>query len=464
MVRTSSVPLTLSLSPRDCGARGFWRSTSSVQQVDSWVEPSVRPGAVLLLLGLALLAATASSCGSGGGSSGQPSAEDWRASARSAAATVDAVRIESDLAILADDDMEGRDNLTPGGERARNWLIGRMSEIGLEPMGTDGFAQAFPEGVNLVGRIPGRDPALAGEYVIVSGHYDHLGVVGAPNSQCRARSSLPGNLVCNGAADNAAGVAATLAVANALAHSEHGTRRSILVVLWDAEEDGLLGSRHFADVEPLVPLASIAAMFSVDNVGGYIIPGVEDSFAIGTEYASGLREIVAAVNEETGFTQWPVSSFFVGSDTGGRSDHLPFRLRGVPIIFFGSGSPPEYHSPADEIAIVSIDKLTNITRHVALVTADVANDDGRPSFDANPVPQIDDARALLALGEVVLADPAAVGFGDPIVVNLLQAWVTRLRAHVANPPQTAAEWASYDQFVRSILSLVYEFIGGADHH
>jgi hypothetical protein len=422
-----------------------------------WLRRHVRAA-----LGLALVF-LATSCGSGDGADAPPTAEQWRASARAAAAGVDPARLGADLATLADDAMEGRDNLTSGGERARTWIAERMAAIGLEPMGTDGFAQAFDKGVNLVGRLPGNDPALADEYVIVSGHYDHLGVVGAAGSQCRARASAPGDTVCNGAADNAAGVAATLAVAEALAASEFGTRRSVLVAFWDAEEDGLLGSRHFADNEPLVPLDAVAAMFSVDNVGAYIIPGVEDSFAIGTEYATGLREIVAAVNAETGFTQWPVSSFFVGSETGGRSDHLPFRLRNVPVIFFGSGSPPEYHTPRDEVAVVSLDKLAAITRHVLLVTADVANDDVRPTFVSAPVPQLDDARALLALGEVVLADPEAIGFGDPFAISLLQGWVTQLEAHVADPPTTAEEWDAYERFVKSILTVVYQFIGGAAH-
>jgi len=421
----------------------------------------------LILVVALLIAGVSSSCDSSNGrsdSSAPPTAEAWRASARVAAAGIDVAWLESHLAVLADDAMEGRDNLTPGGARARQWLVEQMMAIGLEPMGSDGFEQAFDRGINLVGRIAGSDSALAEEYVIVSGHYDHLGVVGAPGSQCRPISRAPSNVICNGAADNAAGVVATLAVAKALAQSELGTRRSILVAFWDAEEDGLLGSRHFADTDPLVPLDKVAAMYSVDNVGGYIITGVEDSFAIGTEYASGLRERVYAINEETGFTQWPVSSFFVGSDTGGRSDHLPFRLRNVPVIFFGSGSPPEYHTPADEIAIVDIEKLAQITRHVALMTADVANDDARPVFVSEPVPQLDDARALLALGEVVLADPASIGFDDPIVINLLEGWMRRLNSHVASPPTTDEEWAAYEQFVKSIITIVYQFIGGADLH
>lgn len=396
---------------------------------------------------------------SSNGSSSPPTAEEWQASSRAAAATIEDAWLEARLTVLAGDDMEGRDNLTAGGARARAWLEQQMTEIGLEPMGRDGFEQPFDRGVNLVGRIAGRDSALAGEYVVVSGHYDHLGVVGAPNSQCRTSRLAPGDTICNGAADNGAGAIATLAIANALAHSELGTRRSILVVLWDAEEDGLLGSRYFADQDPLVPLEQIAAMYSVDNVGAYIIKGVEDSFAIGTEYATGLREKIAAVNAETGFTQWPVSSFFVGSDTGGRSDHLPFRLHNIPIIFFGSGSPPEYHTPADEIDIISFDKLAQITRHVTLMTADVANDDVRPAFIAEPQPQLDDARALLALGRVVLADPSSLGL-DPLLIGVLENWIDRLEKYIANPPTTAAGWEAYEAFVKSIITTVYSVIGG----
>lgn len=389
------------------------------------------------------------------------SAEARRLSARAVAASIDAGWIESRVRILASDKMEGRDNLSPGGIRARKWLKEQMTQIGLEPMGTDGFEQAFPQGVNLIGRLPGNDPELAEEYVLVSGHYDHIGMVGTPNSQCRTYSRRPDDTICNGAADNAAGTAAVLAVANALAHSETGLRRSILIAFWDAEEDGLLGSYYFADVDPRVPLDRIAAMYSVDNVGAYIIPGVEESFAIGTEYATGLRERVKAINDETGFTQFPVSSFFVGSDTGGRSDHLPFRLHGVPVIFFGSGSPPEYHTPADDVGILSFGKLTNIARHVTLMTADVANDDDRPTFVSDPVPQLDDAHALKALGEVVMADPAALGFDDPFALSLLEGWMKDLNAYLAQPPQSEAEWKAYQRFVKSIITTVYQFIGGA---
>jgi len=137
-------------------------------------------------------------------------------------------------------------------------------------------------------------------------------------------------------------------------------------------------------------------------------------------------------------------------------------LHGVPVIFFGSGSPPEYHTPADEIGIVGFDKLEKITRHVALMTADVANDDTRPAFVADPQPQLDDARALIALGEVVLDDPSSLGIDDPVLVGILEGWLADLKQYLAHPPTTDQQWESYERFVKSIITTVYGFIGGAD--
>ncbi len=129
---------------------------------------------LILTCGLALLAACSSEDSSSvpPASSAPPTAEAWKASARAAASTIDSTWMASRLSVLAADDMEGRDNLTRGGAKARAWLEGQMTDIGLEPMGTDRFEQAFAQGINLVGRIAGNDPALADEYVLVSGHYD----------------------------------------------------------------------------------------------------------------------------------------------------------------------------------------------------------------------------------------------------------------------------------------------------
>ena len=99
--------------------------------------------------------------------------------------------------------------------------------------GDAAYRQAFTDGTNVLGLIPGKD--LPNEYVIVGGHYDHLG------TSCRNAS--PADTICNGATDNAAGAAAALEVGRALASIPGGPHRSVIVALWDREEDGLLGSQ-----------------------------------------------------------------------------------------------------------------------------------------------------------------------------------------------------------------------------
>ena len=106
--------------------------------------------------------------------------------------------------------------------------------------------QPFPGGTNVVAVIPGTD--LADEYVVVGAHYDHLG------NSCRVPPGSPTDTICNGATDNATGVAAVLPIARSIAAQPTKPRRSVVLALWDSEEDGLLGSLFYVQ-NPLVPLA-----------------------------------------------------------------------------------------------------------------------------------------------------------------------------------------------------------------
>jgi hypothetical protein len=377
---------------------------------------------------------------------------DHRDAAVAAGATIDPAAFEADLAVLAADDMAGRDNLTPGGERARDWLRDRLSTLGLEPSGTDGFDQPFADGVNLIARIPGTD--LADEVVVLGAHYDHLGTSTDPGSGCVA---LDGDTICNGAADNAAGVVATLRIAEAVLAADLRPRRTLLVALWDAEEDGLLGSRHFVDDEPLVDLDDVVAAFSTDQIGTRMVPGAELGLALGVDHATVLRELIHADDATLGTSVYPVSLTFDGN--GGRSDHKPFHDAGVPVIFFGSGSTPTYHTPADEVDTVDADLAVMLARQVLLAAWDLAARDDRPVHLAEHQPSLDDAIALRDLGRLVLADPAAVGLDDPTVIAVLEGWMAQLEAYVATPPATPAAWADYDAFVQQILAAVYAFLG-----
>lgn len=362
--------------------------------------------------------------------------------------------------VLASDEFAGRNNLTPGGAAARNWLLADLANLGLTAGSPTGYEQTFQAGVNLCALVPGSAPQFANEYVLIGAHYDHLGTIGAPSSQCQssAKAGREDDVICNGAVDNAAGVAVALAVVHALAHSKHPPRRSLVMCLFDAEEDGLLGSRHFVSKAPLVPLQSVVAMLSIDNVGSEFLPGETSSFATDTEFSSSLRAAVKVANEITGMQTWPVSSFFVGKEGGGRSDHLPFREAGIPVLFIGSGSSPEYHSTADEPDIINKKKLLQIARHTAVLVAHIANSSKRPDFISKPAPQIDDARALISLADRVIANPSALGLSSA-QVELVQGWRADLQSWVTTPPTTSDDWQSYQALVKAILAAVYLFAG-----
>jgi Zn-dependent M28 family amino/carboxypeptidase len=360
------------------------------------------------------------------------------------------------LTALSADGMEGRDNLSAGGQRAREYLIGQMEALGLEAAGSQGYEQAFAEGVNLVGRIDGSDPVLADQAILLSAHYDHLGLAGQPGSQCQP---LGQDMICNGAADNATGVAVVLAVARALIESDLSHRRPVWLVLFDAEEDGLLGSRAFVEAESALPMSSVVSVLNVDTVGTQIFPGVEQSLALNSEYNPTLRDAVLMHNEAVALTTLPVSSFFDGSEQGERSDHYPFHHAGVPALFFSSGAPAEYHTPADEVGLVDLDKLLGSTRHLFLLTHQLADGETEVLLSDAPTETVDDAVALLALGHQLLADPQAAGLDDPLMIEVLAGWMDQLQGYVDHPPTTSQGWQDYRDFVRSIIDAVFLAIG-----
>ncbi|HRJ64809.1 MAG TPA: M28 family peptidase, partial [Brevundimonas sp.] len=144
-----------------------------------------------------------------------------------------------DVRILSADAMQGRDTGAPGGEMARNYIVGRLEGLGvvappmgrLQPWEMQGRTRAGPRtynGVNVIGMIPGT--RVTDRYIVVTAHYDHVGV----NAEGQ---------VFNGADDNASGVATMLALAADL--KRQAPEHSVLIVALDGEEHGLLGAKHF---------------------------------------------------------------------------------------------------------------------------------------------------------------------------------------------------------------------------
>ena len=201
-------------------------------------------------------------------------------------------------------------------------------------------------GYNIIGVVPGSDPELAEEYVIVGAHYDHLGT-GGPESVDPARIGE----VHAGADDNASGVAAVVEVARWAAGHPAGFGRSLLVTLFSGEEMGLLGSAAVLRNTP-VPPESIHSMINLDMVGHLrddtvIVGGVESA----AEFAGLLESPAAATGLSLNRDQ---------SGLGG-SDHTNFINAGIPSLFLCTGAFLGYHSPDDTAAGVNYAGLGRVT-------------------------------------------------------------------------------------------------------
>lgn len=218
---------------------------------------------------------------------------------------------------------------------------------------------------NVAALLPGRDPVLKNEYVVVGAHYDHLGK-GGPGSGTRALDTVA---IHYGADDNASGVAAMLEVA-ARAKSEKKNRRSLVFVAFGAEEMGLIGSKQFTG-EPPVDLSKATAMINFDMVGR--LDTASRALSIGgTQTSSESEEILTRLN--TGFRL-----AFSGEGIG-PSDHAPFYLRNIPVFFFSTGAHPDYHTPGDVAQKINFSGIQQITDYSWSMVREIANRENRLTF------------------------------------------------------------------------------------
>jgi hypothetical protein len=227
---------------------------------------------------------------------------------------------------------------------------------------------------NVVAVLEGSDPKLAGQYVLLSAHMDHIGVASATNPACRAAGA---DSICNGADDDASGTVAVIEAARAFARLTPRPRRSLVFLTVSGEEKGLWGSEYFTG-HPLVPLDSVVADLNVDMVGR----NWTDTIAvIGKEQSSlgSTVDSVAAAHPELRMTPirdpWPAENFFV------RSDHYNFARRGVPILFFFNGVHADYHRVSDEVAKINGEKEARVVKLIFYTALALTEADGRPRWD-----------------------------------------------------------------------------------
>ena len=238
---------------------------------------------------------------------------------------------------------------------------------------------------NVIGIIRGSDPVLSNEMIIWSGHYDHLGIA-APNSE--------GDVIYNGAWDNASGVSTILAIAKVAVELKPLLRRSILVMALTAEEAGLIGSQYYSE-NPIFHLATAKALFNIDAVN--IWGETNDMSPLGFERST-MEAMLQPIAEEQGLVLVPDQSPEKGSYF--RSDHFPFSKAGVPAVSIDSGSDyvnqdgedgkaskeawinVNYHQPSDEYSDDwDMTGVMQIAKFVLSATYDIANSDATAEWN-----------------------------------------------------------------------------------
>ena len=328
------------------------------------------------------------------------------------------------LSALADDSMEGRASGTPGAQRAARYIGGEMKKIGLVPLGDSGYFQRVPlsmdtvktttrrmrdpkdstkiivvpidgpprmsvrprvrasfadldslpavrrpPAVNVVGVIRGSDPSLKNEYVLVDGHYDHLGI-GRP---------VNGDSIYNGADDDASGVTAVLEIARQMMKGPK-PKRTVVFAAMMGEEVGLLGTNWYI-AHPAIPLEKMAANLEIEMIGrpDSLAGGVGRAWLTGYERST-MGDALAANGIPIVPDKRLDQNFFE------RSDNIAFARRGIPAHTLSSyNMHTDYHQPSDDITKVDFVHMAGVinagARAVRLLT-----DGPKPEWKAGGKP------------------------------------------------------------------------------
>jgi len=349
---------------------------------------------------------------------------------------------ERHIAFLASDEMKGRDNDTDEGRKGAQYIADQFASIGLKPGGVfeppgstaapgdlartwfhDFETRYTPRsekiirGRNVAGVLPGRD--LAHEYIVIAAHHDARGVIDGR--------------VQNGADDNATGVAMVIELARAFAKMP--CRRSLLFVSFDAEEDGMIGSREFVKAKVHEP-AACAAMFVFDCFGGNFVPWeTRTIYALGSEYSRALWDRVAKLSAGERDLEVRRLGVYIIEAFSARSDYGAYRAAHVPFVFLTSATPWYYHTEHDDLERVNYAKMALSGPFSERLIRETADDAGRPAFIPKPAPDYaDDARALKEGAQKAMTEFAL----DDKQKNTLRLAVEQLDAVIADPGESPA--------------------------
>jgi hypothetical protein len=287
--------------------------------------------------------------------------------------------LRGDVSFLASDLLEGRDTPSHGLDIAGEYIASQFRRLGLEPAGDDGYFQSVvvrpedpdsPKSRNVAAILRGSDPQLKDTYVMLSAHYDHVGLAQTGDDK-----------IFNGANDNASGTASVLEVASALAALHPRPQRSVLFILFCGEEKGLRGSRYYVD-HPLVPLDKTVADLNLEQVGRTDAvdgPHLNSANVTGFDF-SDMTPILVDAGRRVGIL---VSKDAKASDRYFKfSDNEPIAKAGIPAHTLSvTYEFPDYHAVGDEWQKIDYDNMAKVDQAVGIATLRLAQAPAAPHWN-----------------------------------------------------------------------------------
>ncbi len=279
---------------------------------------------------------------------------------------------------LSSDELEGRYPGSKGSDLAIDYIATDYKRSRLSPLGSDDYLQFFDftnqqgEKIkipNVVGMVPGT--TLKDEYIVIGAHFDHLGYGGAHSGSLEMNSSA----IHNGADDNASGIAGMLELASKLSSERKKIKRSLIFIAFNAEEQGIFGSKYFVKNSP-VNTSNIITMINLDMIGRLNNLSLNIS---GTGTSPLFNNILDKISKKH------YLNINKNPEGFGPSDHSSFYSNNIPVLFFFTGGHSDYHKPSDDWNKINSSGQKKIVDMIYDVVLEIDNNTKRPKFtEAGP--------------------------------------------------------------------------------
>ncbi|UKB85931.1 M28 family metallopeptidase [Chryseobacterium sp. MEBOG06] len=325
--------------------------------------------------------AVLSSCGTAkmsDGKSSHPVSTKYDRAFSDAYKMIKAEDLKKNLYVIASDEMEGRDTGSKGQKKAGEYIINYYKNLGISgPKALGSYYQKvpadfmkkrgggnLPDSENILAFIEGSEKPE--EIVVVSAHYDHVGV--------------KNGVVYNGADDDGSGTVAVMEIAEAFQEAKKagkGPKRSMLFLHVTGEEHGLFGSEYYSQ-NPVFPLANTVVDLNIDMIGrdDPANRGKQYVYVIGSEMLSSeLKVINEAANKRTNNLElnYKYDDLNDPEQLYYRSDHYNFAKHNIPVAFFFDGIHEDYHKPTDDPDKIDYNLLEKRTQLIFTTAWDIAN-------------------------------------------------------------------------------------------